>query len=174
MSTDLTPVIAATARWLLHAYPATGGAFSAALAEAQARQAATVAACLRYPTELDASLLDVIGPGGSERLDWVTGLDMADDLDGDEAWRCWVDEVVASWAACLLADYDLAATAAAAVRGSRYLAGLEVDFSRLTQPGEHDREAAALLRHPDLLAPVADLHATELQERLGAGSAEAA
>lgn len=174
MSTDLTPVIAATARWLLHAYPATGGAFSATLAEAQARQAATVAAFLRYPTELDASLLDVVGPGGSGRLDWVTGLDTTDDLDGEDAWRCWVDEVVASWAACLLADSDLAATAAAAVGGSPHLAGLRCDFRRLTQPGEHDSQAAVLLRHPDLLAPVADLHATELQERLSTGSAEAA
>ncbi|PRX50943.1 hypothetical protein B0I33_10194 [Prauserella shujinwangii] len=174
MSSDLTPVIAATARWLLHAYPATGGAFSATLAEAQARQAAMVAAWLRYPTELDASLLHVVGPGGAERLDWVTGLDMDDDLDGEGAWRGWVDEVVASWAACLLADSELAAAAAAAVRGSCHLAGLRCDFRRLTEPDRYDRQAAALLRHPDLLAPVADLHAAALRERLGDAPAEAA
>ncbi|MGW4914475.1 hypothetical protein ACWEQE_49070, partial [Streptomyces sp. NPDC004270] len=50
MSLDLTPVIAASTRWLLAAYPAPGGALSRALAEAQARQAVTLAATLRYPT----------------------------------------------------------------------------------------------------------------------------
>src|SRR5689334_3659625 len=70
VSADLSSVIAATAQWLLRAYPPERGPLSAALAEAQCRQAATVAAWLRYPTALDAGLLDVVGPGGSGRLDW--------------------------------------------------------------------------------------------------------
>jgi len=42
-----------------------------------------------------------------------------------------------------------------------------MDFRRLTAPDAHDRRAAALLRHPDLLAPVAGLHQGGLLERLG-------
>ncbi|WP_431909239.1 hypothetical protein [Amycolatopsis thermoflava] len=94
MSADLSSVIAATAQWLLRAYPPERGALSAALAEAQCRQAATVAAWLRYPTALDAGLLGVVGPGGSGRLDWVAGVDVVP--GEDTAWRTWVDEVVAS------------------------------------------------------------------------------
>ena len=60
MSVDLSPVIAATAQWLLRAYPACAGTLNAALAEAQARQAATVAAWLRYPTSVDAALLTLV------------------------------------------------------------------------------------------------------------------
>ncbi|MFJ6770563.1 hypothetical protein ACIQOV_06245 [Kitasatospora sp. NPDC091257] len=37
---------------------------------------------------------------------------------------------------------------------------------RLTDPGTHDAQAAALLRHPDLLEPVAALHRGQLVERL--------
>ncbi len=100
MHAELSPVIAATAQWLTCAYPASGGALAAALCEVQARQAVTVAAWLRYPTPMDAALVGVAGPGGSARLDWIAGAD--DTVAGepeDHAWRTWVDEVVASWAA---------------------------------------------------------------------------
>ncbi|WP_431920817.1 hypothetical protein [Amycolatopsis tucumanensis] len=172
MSADLSSVIAATAQWLLRAYPPERGPLSAALAEAQCRQAATVAAWLRYPTALDAGLLGVVGPGGSGRLDWVAGVDVVP--GEDTAWRTWVDEVVASWAACLLADRALAVAAAATVSGSVHAAGLAPDFRRLTDPDLRDRQAAILLRHPDLLSPVADLHRDDLLTRLGRGAARAA
>ncbi|NIH83184.1 hypothetical protein [Amycolatopsis granulosa] len=172
MPADLSSVIAATAQWLLRAYPPERGALSGALAEAQCRQAATVAAWLRYPTALDAGLLDVTGPGGSGRLDWVTGVHA---VPGEDAgWRTWVDEVVASWAACLLADRGLAVAAIATVTGSVHTAGLAPDFRRLTDPDRRDRQAAVLLRHPDLLSPVADLHRADLLTRLGSGTAQAA
>lgn len=117
MLADLSPLIAATTQWLTRAYPAGGGAVDGALAEAQARQAVTVAARLRYPTPMDAALVGVAGPGGTARLDWITGFD--EDLTPDEyAWRTWVDEVVASWAACLLADPGMAHAAVAALTGS--------------------------------------------------------
>ena len=164
---DLAPVVAATARWLARAYPAPeAGAFGAALVELQARQAVTVAAWLRYPTALDAELLTIAGPGGSARLDWVAGAD-SDDVGGDEeAWRAWVDEVVASWAACLLAD---GATALAAVRTlarASGATGLGPRFRRLLEPDGQDSHAAALLRHPDLVGPIADLHRAGLTEHL--------
>ncbi|MEU7278338.1 hypothetical protein AB0A69_06035 [Streptomyces sp. NPDC045431] len=163
----LTPLITATAQWLTRAYPSGGGALESALAGVQARQAVTVAAWLRYPTDLDAALVAIAGPGGSARLDWVTG---ADDADADTyAWRTWVDEVVASWAAVLLSTPGLAATAMDALAACGRLTGAPVDFRRLVTPDEHDRRAAALLRHPDLLAPIADLHRTELLDRLEAG-----
>lgn len=174
MPADFPAVIAATAQWLLRAYPPAGGVFDAALAEAQARQAATVAAWLRYPTTLDSSLLGMLGPGGSARLDWLAGVDTAESPDEDTAWRSWVDEVVASWAATLLADGELADAAVAAVGGSEHAGGLAYDFRRLTHPDDRDRQAAALLRHPDLLAPVAELHRDQLDTRLGRRSAEAA
>ena len=179
MPTNLAPIVAATTHWLVRAYPAPAGAFSKALAEAQARQAVTVAAWLRYPTTVDAALLYMVGPGGAGRLDWLVGADRpgtADDVDEEQAWRSWVDEVVASWAACLLADADLASRAVEAVRDCEYTRGLHYDFRRLTAPDERDRHAAPLLRHPDLLAPVADLHRAELLNRLGdtATGAEAA
>ncbi|MEU2778561.1 hypothetical protein ABZ646_38225 [Streptomyces sp. NPDC007162] len=164
MLADLSPLIAATARWLSGSFPAHGGAFAAARCEAQARQAVTVAAWLRYPTALDAGLVAVVGPGGSARLDWVTGGDAADDADG--AWRSWVDEVVASWAAELLCEPELARLAVRALGEGEHLAGGAVDFRRLLLPDEDDRRAAALLRHPDLLAPVAQLHAAQLHHRL--------
>jgi hypothetical protein len=171
---NLSSVIVATAQWLIRAYPAPGGTFSAALAEVQARQAATVAAWLRYPTSMDAALLGVLGPGGSERLDWLVGADADLPCDEEHAWRSWVDEVVASWAACLLADPDLAVAAVAAVGRCEHMAGLYCDFRRLTTPDDRDRYATTLLRHPDLLDPVADLHRAQLLERLGSGTAEAA
>ncbi|MFF8034661.1 MULTISPECIES: hypothetical protein [unclassified Streptomyces] len=160
MQTNLSPVIAATAQWLTRSFPAPGGALASALCEAQARQAVTVAARLRYPTAMDAALVALAGPGGAARLDRVTRADAGGDT-GAQAWRTWVDEVVASWAACLLADPELASAAVAALAGS----GPD-EFGRLLAPGESDRRAAALLRHPDLLAPVAALHHSALLTRL--------
>ncbi|MFG2683233.1 hypothetical protein [Streptomyces sp. NPDC048392] len=172
MQTDLSPVIAATAQWLTRAYPASGGALAGALCEVQARQAVTVAARLRYPTPMDVALLGVAGPGGAARLDWITGADGAAPAGPDgEAWRTWVDEVVASWAACLLTDPALAAPAVAALAGGGSPPGGPVEFRRLLAPDEDDRRAAALLRHPDLLAPIAGLHQAQLVARLDPGQA---
>ncbi|MGW7434212.1 hypothetical protein ACWGIN_32360 [Streptomyces sp. NPDC054861] len=171
MPTDdlLAPLTAATTQWLLRAYPPGPGAVQRGLAEAQARQAVTLAAWLRYPTELDAELVVLSGPGGAARLDWVTGAD-ADRSADTEAWHSWVDEVVASWAACLLASAPLASAAADAVtaaRGER----VPVSFHRLTDPAEADHRSAGLLRHPDFLAPIADLHRPQLRARLEAAQA---
>lgn len=164
---DLSPVIAATAYWLTRAYPPVGGALAAALCEVQARQAVTVAAWLRYPTAMDAGLVGVAGPGGSARLDWVTGAEGAEARDAEEhAWRSWVDEVVASWAACLLTDPDLAERAVADIAEGEHTTGSPAVFRRLLAPDAADRDAAALLRHPDLVAPVVGLHRSELLERL--------
>ncbi|NUP17054.1 MAG: hypothetical protein HOZ81_13290 [Streptomyces sp.] len=173
MLADLSPLIAATTRWLTRSYPACGGALAAALGEAQAQQAVTVAAWLRYPTPTDAALVVLAGPGGSAALDWITGADAGGQAEGDDfAWRTWVDEVVASWAACLLTDAGLARPAVAAIAdGAHATTGVPVDFRRLVSPGADDRQAAALLRHPDLLAPVAALHRAALHERLGPGQA---
>ncbi|WP_217237964.1 hypothetical protein [Streptomyces sp. AC555_RSS877] len=173
MQADLSPVIAATSQWLTCAYPSGGGALASALCEVQARQAVTVAAWLRYPTLMDAALVGMAGPGGSARLDWVTGADGAGARDADEAaWRSWVDEVVASWAACLLTDPELAVRAVAALAGGGHTNGVPAaEFRRLLAPDEEDRRAAVLLRHPDLLAPVAELHHSQLVERLEPGQA---
>jgi hypothetical protein len=156
VSTDLTPVIAACSRWLVAAYPPPPGALNAALAQAQAHQAATLAAHLRYPEDLDVQLLHLLAPSGSDRLDWITGHDTEPE---GMAWRTWVDETVVSWAACLLAD--TVRTQAAGLR-------------RLTHPGRHDSEAAVLLRHPDLLEAVAALHRSQLAELLNTAGAAAA
>ncbi|MFI7356059.1 hypothetical protein ACIBTP_19190 [Streptomyces avidinii] len=178
MSADfsLSPLIAATAHWLTQAYPADGGALQRGLAEAQARQAVTVAAWLCYPTELDARLVLLTGPGGSDRLDRITGTDArvrtaGDDPDRereDEAWRSWVDEVVASWAACLLSRPDLAAAATRALARTDHGSSVPLSFHRLTRPRAADREAAVLMRHPDLLTPIARLHRPRLLARLDA------
>ena len=103
------------------------------------------------------------GPGGSQRLDWLFGADK--DADGDEVepWRTWVDEVVVSWAAALLGDAALAAAATEATEATA-----EPLDGPLLAPSAGDLAAAALLRHPDLLAPVADLHRAELLETLSA------
>ncbi len=167
MPADLSPVIAACARWLLTAYPPPPGALSRALAEAQARQAAALAAALRYPTALDGHLLDLLGPGGSGRLDELTGGAPHPD---DTAWRTWVDETVVSWAACLLADPALAEAARSALAAS----GHPASPRRLTDPGVRDTEATALLRHPDLTEAVADLHRAALLETLHSRSTEPA
>lgn len=63
MPADLSPLIAATTQRLTRAFPAADGAFAAVLSEAQARQAVTVAAWLRYPTAMDAALVMMAGPG---------------------------------------------------------------------------------------------------------------
>ena len=54
---------------------------------------------------MDAGLVELAGPGGSARLDGLTG---SGPVREEDAWRTWVDEVVASWAACLLCDPALA------------------------------------------------------------------
>ncbi|MFJ8621862.1 hypothetical protein ACIRD3_03325 [Kitasatospora sp. NPDC093550] len=167
---DLTPVIAACTRWLLNAYPPPGGAFSRTLAETQARQATALAAALRYPTAMDVQLLDLLGPGGADRLDRLTGSGPAPD---GSAWRSWVDETVVSWAACLLADPVLAAHAHRALATTEHHSGTGA-LRRLTHPGPHDTQAAVLLRHPDLLEPVAALHRIRLLERLNAEGVQAA
>jgi hypothetical protein len=170
-STALTPVIAASTHWLARAYPAAmTDRLAVTLAEQQARQAVTVAAWLRYPTAMDAELVAIAGPGGSAVLDWRAGSEPDDEFDDQEGWRTWVDEVVVSWAACLLADPRLAILAVDAVaaavppadarpRPRPPRAGdLPVEFRRLTVPDRRDRAAATLLRHPDLLEPIAAMH----------------
>ncbi|WP_055491104.1 hypothetical protein [Streptomyces sp. TP-A0356] len=166
MSADLSPVISATTQWLLRSYPGTGGALDAALAEAQASQAVTVAAWLRYPSVADAALVAFVGPGGSTRLDWLAGSDAAASDEADTGWRSWVDEVVASWAACLLTTPSLAREAVAALDGCDHTAGFAFDFRRLTDPDERDHRAAPLLRHPDLLGGLAGLHRDSLVRRV--------
>jgi hypothetical protein len=164
-------VIAASTHWLSRAYPAgTPDTIAHTLAELQARQAVTVAAWLRYPTEMDAALVAIAGPGGSAVLDWRVGSEPEDEDAEEEGWRTWVDEVVVSWAACLLADPLLARRGVDAVAAAvpyddgrprpqpRRAGGLPTEFRRLLTPDARDREAAVLLRHPDLLEPVAELH----------------
>lgn len=164
----LTPVIAACTRWLTSAYPPPDGAVNRALAEAQARQAVMLAAHLRYPTDLDAQLLQFLGPGGAAGLDRLTGMDWHPD---QAPWRTWVDESIVSWAACLLADPALTARALQALDGARPdRTGV---LGRLMLPGPRDEEAAVLMRHPDLLEPVAGLHRAALWELLGWDSAVA-
>lgn len=165
MHTDLTPLIAATTRWLTGAYPSPGGAASQALSEVQARQAVTVAARLRYPTPVDAALVAMAGPGGSTRLDTLMPAGGWADRR-EHPWRSWVDEVVASWAACLLASPALARAAVDALTDA-----VRADFRRLTAPAARDLDAAPLLRHPDLVRPVAALHRADLADRLTAGPA---
>lgn len=173
VSAALSPLIAATSQWLMLAFPPAGTALDSALAEVQARQAVTVAAWLRYPTGIDAELAVMAGPGGSGRLDRLTGLEIMEPADEAEwlghAWRTWVDEVVASWATCLLTDPDLAGGAVAAVTAGEHGDGLPLDFRRLLAPDARDVRAAALLRHPDLVSPVAALHRARLLGCLGQG-----
>jgi hypothetical protein len=154
-------VISASAHWLVTAYPAGGGVLGRTLALTQARQAATVAAWLRYPTLVDAELVALIGPGGSTGLDAVAGAQFT-----DEPWRTWVDEVVASWAACLLSDLALAQQAVAATAGTEHASLIQCDFRRLMKPDHHDHLATALLRHRDLVEPVARMHRGSLMQRL--------
>ena len=172
-SVELSPVIAASTHWLSRAYPAgTPDTIAHTLSELQARQAVTVAAWLRYPTEMDAALVAIAGPGGSAVLDWRAGSEPDDEALESEGWRTWVDEVVVSWAACLLSDPMLARRGVDAVLAAvpsdghddrprpypRNPGGLPHEFRRLLNPDERDRKAAVLLRHPDLLDPIAELH----------------
>ncbi len=183
-STELSPVIAASTHWLARAYPPAGpGTDAHTCAELQARQAVTVAALLRYPTVIDAALVALAGPGGSAVLDWRVGSEPDDEDADDEGWRTWVDEVVVSWAACLLADPMLAVRAVKAVAAAapapppadnrplpyarRRSDGLPAQFRRLTAPDERDRAASVLLRHPDLLEPIASMHRDDLLYLLG-------
>jgi hypothetical protein len=158
MSEHRDAVAAASAQWLLAAYPPSPDPFAATRAQWQAREAASLAARLRYPTDADDVLLELCGPGGSQRLDWLFGADPAADGDDVEPWRTWVDEVVVSWAAALLGDPALARAAAVAT--------CDPLDGPLLAPSAGDLRAAALLRHPDLLAPVADLHRAELLDVL--------
>ncbi|AUA15803.1 hypothetical protein CFP59_07993 [Streptomyces malaysiensis subsp. malaysiensis] len=167
LSLDLSSVIAATTQWLIRAYPAADGAMNAALAEAQARQAVTVAAWLRYTDPTDASLVALIGPGGSFRLDWLVDAEPYEIRGPDGVWRTCVDEVVASWAAALLTCSTLASEGVAALAECEHGPGSPGEFRRLTAPDTHDRRAAPFLRHPDLMACVAELHRPQLLERLG-------
>lgn len=164
MTDPLECVIAATTQWLVSAFHSIGGAHAEMLTRQQARQAVTVAAWLRYPTKLDGALLDVVPPSGSWWLDAMPA-----DIDL-EPWRTWVDDTVASWAAALLADQRLAIRACAAVASCEHTGGLPLQFARLTHPDHLDAAAAALLRHPDLLASVADLHRDELDAVLEAAA----
>jgi hypothetical protein len=187
-SVELSPVIAASTHWLSRAYPAGGpDTVAHTLSELQARQAVTVAAWLRYPTEMDAALVAIAGPGGSAVLDWKVGSEPDDDQAEEEGWRTWVDEVVVSWAACLLADPMLARRGVAAVAAAvphdgdrprphpRHAGGgPPSEFRRLLNPDARDTEAAALLRHPDLLEPIAELHRDTLLYLLDAEHAQAA
>jgi hypothetical protein len=161
MSKSLEHVIAATTEWLVSAFPSTGGAHAAALARQQARQAVTVAAWLRYPTKADAELVGLFAPSGSWWLD-----DIPTDVEA-EPWRTWVDDVVASWAAALLTDRELAVRACDVIADSEHTGGLPMQFRRLTHPDHIDSAAAALLRHPDLLAPLANRRQAELSLALG-------
>ncbi len=154
-------LIAATTEWLVRAFPAPGGAHSRALARQQARQAVTVAAWLRYPTRIDAALIELLGPSGSG---WLDPLPPAGDTI--EPWRTWVDDVVAGWALALLRDRDLAVEACVTVGRCEHTGGLPLAFHRLTHPDRYDLDAAPLLRHPDLAGALAERHRTELDAAL--------
>ena len=155
-------VASASAEWLLRAFPPAGDVFAAARARWQAREATELAVLLRYPTAVDDALLELCGPGGSGRLDETAGADPSGGA-GLAPWRTWVDEVVVSWAAALLGDPLLAAAAASAV-------GAPLD-GPLVAPSPGDLAAGGLLRHPDLLGPVADLHRASLDLALAAPAA---
>src|SRR4051794_41593721 len=86
-SVELSPVIAASTHWLSRAYPAgSPDSIAHTLAELQARQAVTVAAWLRYPTEMDAALVAIAGPGGSAVLDWRARPGPGDAGPGTQGW----------------------------------------------------------------------------------------
>lgn len=162
VSQYLAPVIAASAEWLHRVYTANASPLLSTRAQIQARQAATVAAWLRYPTTIDAALVWLAGPGGADRLDALVA-----PLDPPASpWRTWVDEVVVSWAGCLLTDAETARAAVDAAAKTEHAGGLTLDFRPLLYPDRVDARAACLLRHPDLLQPVVALYRAELSERL--------
>ncbi|MGW3465316.1 hypothetical protein ACWDE9_39705, partial [Streptomyces olivaceoviridis] len=68
---------------------------------------------------------------------------------------------------------ECAELAVAALAGSEH-AATPTEFRRLLTPDDVDRGAAALLRHPDLLWPVAELHHDQLVDRLAPGETLAA
>jgi hypothetical protein len=185
-SVELSPVIAASTHWLSRAYPSgSPDTVAHTLSELQARQAVTVAAWLRYPTEMDAALVAIAGPGGSAVLDWRAGSEPDDEQAEEEGWRTWVDEVVVSWAACLLADPMLARKGVDAVAAAvpprlddrprpfpHQPGSLSSEFRRLIEPDDRDRSAAVLLRHPDLLEPIAEMHRDTLRYLLDAEQRE--
>ncbi|MGW2648832.1 hypothetical protein ACWC2T_28900 [Streptomyces sp. NPDC001393] len=125
------------------------------------RHAAELAAHLRYATGLDVHLLQLCGPGGADQLDARTGHGLHEDVS---AWRTWVETVV-SWAACLLSDRSLAFQAQQVLAATVHRTDTG-DLRRLVDPGTHDSEATVLLRHPDLVGPVAALHRSQLLELL--------
>jgi hypothetical protein len=161
MSLRLVPLIGACATWLDQGFGPGTSPLSAALAQVQTRQAVTVAAWLRYPTELDAALVELTGPRPG-----ALAAGPAEHGEPAEPWRSWVDETVVSWAACLLTHRGLARLAATAASSTEHARGLSVSFRSLVDPDERERRAAALLRHPDLVGPVADLHRNGLLSRL--------
>lgn len=164
VSHHLLPVIGACVTWLERAYGCPHeSVVIAVMAQVQARQAVTAATWLRYPTNMDAALVHLTGPGGADRLDEQLGLPAAP----PEPWRTWVDEVVVSWAVCLLADTRWARAAVRALETSKHVEGLCLSFRSLVAPDERETRAAALLRHPDLVEPVARLHRAQLGARLG-------
>jgi hypothetical protein len=163
MSNHLVPVIAACASWLERAYARRDiSALLSAMAEVQTRQAVTVAAWLRYPTAMDAALLHLTGPGGADALDAQLALPARP----ADPWRSWVDGAVVSWAACLFADPVLAGRAVVAAGRTEHARGLCLDFRRLLDPEPDESRATSLLRHPDLIEPVARLHRADLHAAL--------
>ncbi|MFH8370084.1 hypothetical protein [Streptomyces sp. NPDC018031] len=88
--------------------------------------------------------------------------------------RTWVDETVASWAACLLIEPALADAAVHALDGSEHTATSPVAFPRLTDPDPHDLQAARLLRDPEFVSPVAALHRARLAALLATTLPDAA
>jgi hypothetical protein len=162
VSQNLVPLIGACATWLDRAYGPGASAFADALVRVQTRQATTVAAWLRFPTDWDAALVHLCGPASTGELDTVTGRP----IGAGQPWRTWVDATVVSWAACLLIDTDLSRRAVAAVADTEHAQGLCLNFRSLVQPDEHEARAGALLRHPDLVEPVAVLHRPTLLDRL--------
>jgi hypothetical protein len=66
------------------------------------------------------------GPGGSAHLERLLGSHETALVIGDsDAWRTWAEEVLISWAACLLEDLALAVAAVSALSTRDHLAGLE-------------------------------------------------
>jgi hypothetical protein len=56
----------------------------------------------------------------------------------------------------------------------RRAGALPNEFRRLLDPDQRDRDAAVLLRHPDLLEPIAEMHRDTLRYLLGVPAPAAA
>ncbi len=134
--------------------PARRGALQRALAEGQARQAVTLAAVLRYPTELDAGLVALTGAGGTGRLDWITGADTPADPAATPPARtrgtttCGGTGTRSPGRLAHLGRRGRGELgglparrprAGAAAAGRRRGAGAPDAYRRLLAPGEHDR-----------------------------------